>query len=33
MPVTNFPTPEKYQYLNGFGTYHEYVFTDTTHNG
>ncbi|KAJ9149917.1 Homogentisate 1,2-dioxygenase [Pleurostoma richardsiae] len=23
MPVTNFKTPEKYQYLNGFGSYHE----------
>ncbi|CAI4213962.1 unnamed protein product [Parascedosporium putredinis] len=23
MPVTNFSTPEKYQYLNGFGSYHE----------
>lgn len=23
MPVTNFSTPEKYQYLNGFQSYHE----------
>ncbi|OAX78175.1 homogentisate 1,2-dioxygenase [Emergomyces africanus] len=23
MPVTNFSTPEKYTYLNGFGSYHE----------
>lgn len=25
MPVTNFSTPEKYQYLNGFQSYHELV--------
>jgi len=25
MPVTNFTTPEKYQYLNGFQNYHELV--------
>ncbi|KEZ43122.1 Homogentisate 1,2-dioxygenase [Scedosporium apiospermum] len=25
MPVTKFSTPEKYQYLNGFGSYHESV--------
>lgn len=25
MPVTNFTTPEKYQYLNGFQSYHELV--------
>jgi hypothetical protein len=25
MPVTNFSTPEKYTYLNGFDSYHEYV--------
>jgi hypothetical protein len=23
MPVTKFTTPEKYTYLNGFGSYHE----------
>ena len=27
MPVTNFSTPEKYQYLNGFLSYHEFVST------
>lgn len=25
MPVTQFATPEKYSYLNGFGSYHECV--------
>lgn len=25
MPVTNFVTAEKYQYLNGFQSYHELV--------
>lgn len=25
MPSTNFTTPEKYKYLNGFGSFHEYV--------
>jgi len=26
MPVTDFSTKEKYEYLNGFGSHHEYVF-------
>jgi homogentisate 1,2-dioxygenase len=25
MPVTHFKTPERYKYLNGFGSFHEYV--------
>lgn len=25
MPVSDFTTLEKYQYLNGFGSFHEYV--------
>ncbi len=24
MPVTKFSIPEKYEYQNGFGSYHEY---------
>lgn len=28
MPVTHFKTAEKYRYLNGFGSYHEYVLGD-----
>lgn len=26
MPVTKFAIPEQYQYQNGFGSYHEYVY-------
>ena len=25
MPVTHFKLPEKYEYQNGFGSYHEYA--------
>ena len=25
MPVTSFAQPEKYEYQNGFNSYHEYV--------
>lgn len=26
MPVTKFDFPEKYEYLVGFGVYHQYVY-------